>query len=51
MAMSEEELLTIVPDQWPDVLAACPKCKAYMRTMKKGWSPESTTWIGIHGYL
>ena len=37
MAMSEQELLAIVPDQCPDVESACPKCRTYLRTVRKGW--------------
>lgn len=36
MALSEERLLAIVPDQ-SCVEAACPKCRTYLRSVRKGW--------------
>ncbi len=42
MAMSERELVAIVPDQCPDVEAPCPKCRLYLRTVRKGWAWSPT---------
>ncbi len=37
MAMDEQKLIALVPDQCPDIGVPCPKCKSHMRDMKAKW--------------